>query len=68
MLGDIRLLTRSYGRIFLDSLPRMPRTRKLEVVQRFFDRERSFDPPPASSAAPDSVPDPADPPSEPPPP
>lgn len=37
MLCDVRLRTRSYGKVFLDSLPRMPRTQKLEVVQRFFD-------------------------------
>lgn len=36
MLCDNRLRTRSYGKIFLDSLPRMPRTQKLEIVQRFF--------------------------------
>ena len=36
MICDPRLTTRQYGQTFLDSLPRMPRTRKLEVVQRFF--------------------------------
>ncbi len=36
MLGDPRLVEKPYGRIFLDSLPPMPKTRKLEVVQRFF--------------------------------
>ena len=36
MLCDTRLRTRRYGQVFLDSLPRMPRTQKLEVVQRFF--------------------------------
>lgn len=36
MLCDNRLRTRNYGKIFLDSLPRMPRTQKLEIVQRFF--------------------------------
>lgn len=36
MLCDNRLRTRSYGKIFLDSLPRMPRTQKLEIVKRFF--------------------------------
>jgi len=36
MLCDPRLSTRSYGRIFLDSLPPMPRTRQLAQVQRFF--------------------------------
>ncbi|MFZ1643524.1 MAG: ATP-dependent DNA helicase [Candidatus Contendobacter sp.] len=36
MLCDPRLLTKLYGRVFLDSLPPMPRTRKLERVQAFF--------------------------------
>jgi ATP-dependent DNA helicase DinG len=36
MLCDPRLGSRSYGRVFLDSLPPMSRTRKLEVVERFF--------------------------------
>ena len=36
MLCDPRLFTRSYGGLFVGSLPNMPKTRKLEVVQRFF--------------------------------
>jgi ATP-dependent DNA helicase DinG len=36
VLGDPRLLSKSYGRTFLDSLPPMPRTKKLERVQAFF--------------------------------
>jgi ATP-dependent DNA helicase DinG len=36
MLCDPRLLKRSYGRVFLESLPPMRRTRSLEDVQRFF--------------------------------
>ena len=36
MLCDPRLLTKSYGRVFLDSLPPMPKTRKLERVRAFF--------------------------------
>jgi ATP-dependent DNA helicase DinG len=39
MLCDQRLRTRPYGRIFLDSLPPMPRTQELEEVQQFL-RER----------------------------
>ena len=35
MLCDARLLTKGYGRAFLDSLPAMPRTRSLADVQRF---------------------------------
>ncbi len=38
MICDIRLRTRSYGKTFLDSLPRMPRTQKLEIVERFFEK------------------------------
>jgi ATP-dependent DNA helicase DinG len=33
---DPRLLSRSYGKAFLDSLPPMTRTRELEDVERFF--------------------------------
>ena len=36
MLCDPRLVTRGYGRIFLNSLPPMSRTRDLEAVERFF--------------------------------
>ncbi|MDS4021735.1 MAG: hypothetical protein RKR03_14750 [Candidatus Competibacter sp.] len=36
VLGDPRLLSKSYGRVFLDSLPPMPRTRDLERVRAFF--------------------------------
>ena len=36
VLGDPRLLSKSYGQAFLDSLPPMPRTRLLERVQAFF--------------------------------
>jgi len=35
MLCDQRLRTRAYGRIFLDSLPPMPRTERLEQVEDF---------------------------------
>ena len=36
MLCDPRLLRKGYGSIFLSSLPPMPRTRRIEDVQRFF--------------------------------
>jgi ATP-dependent DNA helicase DinG len=36
---DPRLLSRSYGHAFLDSLPPMARTRDLAEVARFFDAE-----------------------------
>ncbi len=46
MLCDPRLGTKSYGRIFLDSLPPMSKTLKLEVVQRFFSVEAALSPVP----------------------
>ena len=36
MLCDPRLSAKSYGRVFLDSLPAFPRTRELAEVQEFF--------------------------------
>ena len=36
VLCDPRLVTKSYGRLFLDSLPPFPRTRVLDDVQDFF--------------------------------
>ncbi len=36
VLCDPRLLSKSYGRVFLDSLPPMTRTRRIERVERFF--------------------------------
>jgi ATP-dependent DNA helicase DinG len=36
VLCDPRLLGKSYGRLFLDSLPPLPRTRDIEDVQAFF--------------------------------
>ncbi|HOZ04728.1 MAG TPA: ATP-dependent DNA helicase, partial [Arenimonas sp.] len=36
VLCDQRLISKSYGRIFLDSLPPLPRTRVLADVQAFF--------------------------------
>jgi ATP-dependent DNA helicase DinG len=38
VLCDPRLGSKSYGRLFLDSLPPMSKTLKLEVVQRFFSQ------------------------------
>tara|TARA_R110001606_G_scaffold145003_1_gene284428 strand:- start:3016 stop:4941 length:1926 start_codon:yes stop_codon:yes gene_type:complete len=37
VVGDPRLVSKGYGRLFLDSLPSMTRTRKADVVQRFFN-------------------------------
>jgi len=36
VLCDPRLMTKSYGKVFLDSLPPMPRTREITEVERFF--------------------------------
>lgn len=36
VIGDGRLVQRSYGRVFRESLPPMPLTRRLEDVQAFF--------------------------------
>ncbi|MFZ4790916.1 MAG: ATP-dependent DNA helicase [Candidatus Competibacteraceae bacterium] len=36
VLGDPRLLSKSYGRVFLDSLPPIPKTRDLARVRAFF--------------------------------
>jgi len=40
MICDIRLADKPYGRLLLNALPPMTRTRKLEVVGRFFAAER----------------------------
>jgi len=48
VLCDRRLLTRGYGRAFLDSLPPMPRTRSLEQVIAFLG-ERLRPPTPAGT-------------------
>ena len=47
MLCDPRLLNRSYGRVFLDSLPPFRRTRALADVQAFFAPQWT---PPAAQA------------------
>jgi ATP-dependent DNA helicase DinG len=39
VLCDPRLVSKPYGQVFLNSLPPMLRTRKLELVQRFFAAE-----------------------------
>ena len=38
MIGDPRLSTRPYGRIFLNSLPEMTHTRELSDIELFFRR------------------------------
>lgn len=42
VLCDPRLISKPYGQVFLNSLPAMLRTRKLELVQRFFAAEPSL--------------------------
>ena len=44
VLCDPRLMAKSYGRLFLDSLPPLPRTSELADVQRFFGEEPSVEP------------------------
>jgi len=39
MVCDPRLLKKSYGQIFLDSVPAMKRTRDIEEVRAFFQDE-----------------------------
>lgn len=43
VLGDPRLTARNYGRVFLDSLPPMPRTHEIDDVRRFFDMQSQHD-------------------------
>jgi ATP-dependent DNA helicase DinG len=38
MMGDTRLVSKPYGRIFIQSLPPFPRTRELDDVREFFAR------------------------------
>ncbi|MDD1648868.1 MAG: ATP-dependent DNA helicase [Methylococcaceae bacterium] len=47
MLCDPRLLSKPYGRLFLNSLPAIPRSRSLDDVERFFAREPDAVPGPA---------------------
>ena len=41
MIGDPRLRQKSYGKIFLNSLPSMPVTANVNDVERFFNRDES---------------------------
>ncbi|MCW5588161.1 MAG: ATP-dependent DNA helicase [Legionellales bacterium] len=36
MIADVRIVTQWYGKAFLNSLPTIPRTRKIEDVKQFF--------------------------------
>ncbi len=51
MLCDPRLLNKPYGRLFLSSLPAMPRSRKLDDVESFFARLSAGDAPHADAAS-----------------
>jgi len=42
MLCDPRLLSKGYGKIFLGSLPPMPKTRDLGKVEEFFERQTAI--------------------------
>ena len=44
VLCDPRLVGKSYGRLFLDSLPPLPRTRVIGDVQRFFGKTADPEP------------------------
>ncbi|MBD9536329.1 ATP-dependent DNA helicase [Stenotrophomonas sp. STM01] len=64
VLCDPRLLSKGYGRVFLDSLPPFRRTRELADVQAFFARQWGATPETDAAAAiaagvPDAVADPA---------
>jgi ATP-dependent DNA helicase DinG len=52
MLCDPRLRSKGYGKIFLASLPAMPRTRELAAVQQFFAHTGSQTPPSVYSISP----------------
>lgn len=53
VLCDPRLTTKSYGKVFFDSLPPFTRTRELDAVHGFF---ATRDDAPADVAAPDALP------------
>ncbi len=57
VICDPRLRTKSYGKVFLESLPRIPRTQKIEVVERFFTLLQNSDLSKAASAAASPSPD-----------
>ncbi len=56
VLCDPRLTSRSYGRVFLDSLPPFRRTRTLDDVQAFFAPQWPPDAPAPEAPAADAVP------------
>jgi len=42
MLCDTRIVDKPYGKLLLNALPAMTRTRKIEVVQRFFEAQAAL--------------------------
>jgi ATP-dependent DNA helicase DinG len=44
VLCDPRISSKTYGKVFLDSLPPLPRTRRLEDVAAFFAPESASTP------------------------
>ena len=42
MLCDTRIVDKPYGKLLLNALPAMTRTRKIEVVQRFFEAQATL--------------------------
>ncbi|HET8700838.1 MAG TPA: ATP-dependent DNA helicase [Nitrococcus sp.] len=42
VIGDSRLVSRSYGRVFLRSLPPIPLTRRIDDVQAFFGKQSAM--------------------------
>jgi len=42
MLCDTRIVDKPYGKMLLNALPAMTRTRKIEIVQRFFEAETAL--------------------------
>jgi ATP-dependent DNA helicase DinG len=53
VLCDPRLIGKSYGRVFLDSLPPFARTRSLDDVRAFFAEAGGPEPPPQVGSRPD---------------
>ncbi|MBV7434234.1 ATP-dependent DNA helicase [Cardiobacteriaceae bacterium TAE3-ERU3] len=43
MIADPRLSSKGYGKVFLDSLPRMTRTSQFAIVERFFNYHERHD-------------------------
>jgi len=55
VLCDPRLLGKSYGRVFLDSLPPLPKTRDIVDVARFFAPESTTPEPPTPGPTPETA-------------